>query len=62
MPAPELVHSGYGGGYQDRYRMLIKCPTCGRIGWISQAQYEGQESIDCPECDYEETHDLSEED
>ena len=37
---------------------LIECPRCGVVGSVDADQYAGRVSIDCPECDYHETHDL----
>lgn len=33
------------------------CPSCGLRGRIDTDQYMGEVSVDCPECDYHETHD-----
>ncbi len=56
MAAPDVV-PGYRTGDRNQ-SVLIVCPECGRTGWIDGEQYRGQVSIDCPECDYHETHDL----
>lgn len=34
-----------------------RCPGCGQWGVIDGEQYIGRVSIDCPDCDYHETHD-----
>lgn len=36
-----------------------RCPGCGQWGEIDGEQYIGRVSIDCPDCEYHETHDLS---
>lgn len=35
------------------------CPNCGVRGTIDEDQLKGRVSVDCPECDYHETHDHS---
>jgi Zn finger protein HypA/HybF involved in hydrogenase expression len=39
-------------------RALVQCPDCGGIGSVDEDQHEGRVSIDCPKCEYHETHDL----
>lgn len=59
MAKPDLVPGYVSLGPEYRVdSALIVCPTCGRTGWIDGDQYRGEVSIDCPECDYHETHDL----
>ena len=43
----------YGQGH------LIICPECQFKGRIDIEQLTGRVSIDCPNCPYHETHDLS---
>lgn len=39
-------------------RWMGTCPGCGLRAHIDRDQYEGRVSVDCPDCDYHETHDL----
>jgi hypothetical protein len=34
----------------------LQCPKCGIWGDIDDDQLHGRISVDCPECDYHETH------
>lgn len=43
----------------DYLRAMVECPGCGYLACIDKDQYEGKVSIDCPECDYHETHDFT---
>ena len=60
MSVPEIVrgpirHSeGKGQPYQEVW--YIKCPGCGLEAMADMDQMEGRVSIDCPDCDYHETH------
>lgn len=38
----------------------IECPGCGVWGDIDEDQYHGRISIDCPECEFHETVNISE--
>lgn len=42
-------------------RALVECPGCGERMFVDNDQYHGKVSMDCPECEYHETHDLSRE-
>lgn len=55
-----------GNGIQIRHVILdgeqqrkIKCPDCGIWGLIDDDQWHGRVSVNCPNCDYHETHDLA---
>lgn len=37
--------------------LMATCPGCGARGEIDLEQYRGEVSVDCPVCDYHETHD-----
>lgn len=39
---------------------MIRCPGCGLVGRADKDQVMGRVSIDCPECEYHETHELLE--
>lgn len=39
---------------------LYQCPNCGIVAQLDEDQFRGRVSIDCPDCPYHETHDLSE--
>lgn len=39
----------------------VKCPKCGFIGSIDKDQFQGNVSIDCPNCRFHETHNLESE-
>jgi len=39
---------------------LVSCPGCGNNFWITKDQANGQVSMDCPDCDFHETHDITE--
>jgi predicted Zn-ribbon and HTH transcriptional regulator len=51
MPSPEVIYNFDRGA-------MIECPDCKSVGYADADQYRGEVSIDCPECDYHETHDL----
>lgn len=53
--APEVLQELPGG---ITFRARVRCPGCGLDAWIDSDQFAGRVSIDCPECDYHETHDL----
>jgi DNA-directed RNA polymerase subunit RPC12/RpoP len=36
----------------------IQCPECGFWGYADADQFRGEVSLDCPSCNYHETHDL----
>lgn len=38
---------------------LVQCPRCGLVAQVDEDQWHGRVSIDCPDCPYHETHDLS---
>lgn len=38
---------------------IIRCPECGLEARADGDMIHGRVSIDCPECPYHETHDLS---
>lgn len=56
MEKPELI---YGPFPDKKDTAFVRCPGCQETLWINQDQYEGKVSMDCPECDYHETHDVS---
>lgn len=37
----------------------VRCPGCGAAAMADREQIEGEVSLDCPLCDYHETHDLT---
>ena len=37
---------------------ILTCPKCGLKARIDQDQFEGKVSVDCPECEFHETHDF----
>ena len=52
-------------GYEIRRVILdgnpeiqLNCPGCGQWGFIDDDQYNGRVSIDCPDCEFHETHNL----
>ena len=50
---PTIIYDlGKDGAY-------IRCPSCGVVGQIDSEQLRGEVSIDCPDCEYHETHDLT---
>ncbi len=52
MTAPRVL-------YQWQKWWFVVCPGCDLKGKIDDDQFHGRVSIDCPECPYHETHDLS---
>lgn len=36
----------------------LQCPTCKQWGSIDDDQISGRVSLDCPSCDFHQTHDL----
>ena len=51
MPKAEIV-------YDLGDHAFVNCPGCGETLETDEDQYRGDVSLDCPECDYHETHDL----
>jgi hypothetical protein len=39
---------------------LVECPGCEKNHWATKAQVRGKVSMDCPSCEYHETHDITE--
>lgn len=39
------------------FRAWGTCPVCGLRARLDGEQYRGEVSVDCPECEYHETHD-----
>lgn len=37
----------------------VRCPECGIWGDVDYEQLDGRVSLDCPNCPYHETHNLS---
>jgi uncharacterized C2H2 Zn-finger protein len=37
----------------------LRCPFCGLLGDLDDDQLHGRVSIDCPRCDFHQTHDLA---
>lgn len=45
--------------WQDNQPVIkMRCPGCGCFAEIDGDQYYGRVSLDCPNCEYHETHDL----
>lgn len=58
-PPPRLLGSLEDTSLGERVYWL-ECPGCGRALQADDEQYHGDVSLDCPHCDYHETHDVSE--
>lgn len=56
MPRPTVIP-----GYRSSSARcaLIECPKCSTRAWIDKEQYVGKATIECPDCDYREKHDLT---
>ena len=55
---PSLVGEAYFFPENKEKTAYVRCPECGRNGWIDADQWCGATSIDCPNCEYHETVDL----
>lgn len=49
----------YGPFPDDEFCAFIKCPGCEDGAWVGQEQFTGDAKIDCPDCGFHETIDLS---
>lgn len=59
MPAPTIVYDFYDENSAPTDVVArARCPGCEILAALDKDQYEGKVNIDCPECDYHETHDL----
>jgi hypothetical protein len=54
MPKPKVIYDLRGG--DGPFDAHVECPGCGLVLGIDAEQYAGQVSMDCPDCDYHETH------
>lgn len=47
--------------YTERHEpfAVIRCPGCKQAGSVDLDQYQGKVSIQCDNCDYHETHNLT---
>ena len=54
MPKPEVIYDLRGS--DGPFEAHVKSPGCGLVLGIDTEQYAGQVSMDCPDCDYHETH------
>lgn len=58
---PDLVRKPvrHLDGHSSQWMWWIRCPGCGQVGMIDEDQYKGRVSIQCTNCPYHETHDLT---
>lgn len=43
----------------EKKEVQLKCPGCGQWGFIDDDQFNGRVSIDCLDCEFHETHNLT---
>lgn len=54
MPKPEVIYDLRGS--DGTFAAHVRCPGCGLVLAVDFEQYRGEVSMDCPDCEYHETH------